>query len=427
MINSNRCIVGLIDVNNFYVSCERIFMPQLENKPVIVLSNNDGCVVARSNESKRLGIKMGEPFYKIKPIVQKHGVEVFSSNYSLYGDMSERVMSILTQLVPSIEIYSIDEAFIDLSGFNENDLLSYGHHIVKTIQDYVGLPVSVGIGSTKTLAKVANHVAKKWAKAKSVFNICDPSQQKTILPKIAIEDIWGIGYKTALKLKNMNVHTAWDFVQCDEDLIHHRFNISVVQTLLELKGSYHFNIDNTVPSRKQIRVSRTLSRRTKDLNILRSLLTYFVANAAVKLRSQGSVACALLVFIETNSYRPQDPQYQNSCAMPFKAATDSTFDLIHYALEGLSSIYRPHYDYHRLGVILIHLLDKAKQQLDIFEVDQLKKDEQLMDMLDTVNETMGTGTVRFAMELESAPWLVRGERCTPRYTTCWEELPIIKD
>lgn len=245
-------IYGLVDVNNFYVSCERVFMPSLEKKPVIVLSNNDGCVVARSNESKALGIKMGEPFFKIKPLVQTHKIEVFSSNYSLYGDMSERAMSILRNFSPYMEIYSIDEAFLDCTGMKQSDLIPYGHRIIRILKRWIGLPVSLGFGPTKTLAKIANHVAKKWPEMNGVFDISDIQLQKKILPKIAINDVWGIGTRSTLKLKSLNIHTAWDLRESDIQYLQKHFDITLARTAMELNGLSAYAIDPLDPARKQI-------------------------------------------------------------------------------------------------------------------------------------------------------------------------------
>lgn len=417
---------GLVDVNNFYVSCERVFMPSLEGKPVIVLSNNDGCVVARSNESKALGIKMGEPFFKIKPLVRQHRVEVFSSNYSLYADMSDRAMNIFRQFSPSMEIYSIDEAFLDLSGLKPTMRTYYGQRILKTVKQWIGLPVSLGFGPTKTLAKIANHVAKKWPKMNGVFDISDPMLQRKVLPRIAVEDVWGVGYRSTTKLKNLNIHTAWDLRESDPTYIRKHFNLHLARTVTELQGTLVYEVDAIEPTRQQIRVSRSLAERIQDLHSMQALITRFVARAAEKLRSQGSLAQALVVFIQTNPFRPQDAQYHNSCVVPFKTATSNSQDLIQYALLGLSSLYRPGYQYHRLGVTLIDLIDKEQGQWDMFEIEHIKRAECLMDTLDQINDLMGSSTVRFSIELLSDALLTRKGRCTPAYTTCWDELPRVR-
>lgn len=426
MTQPSSSIFGLVDVNNFYVSCERVFMPRLERKPVIVLSNNDGCVVARSNESKALGIKMGVPFFTIKSLVKKHNVEAFSSNYSLYADMSDRTMRILRSLSPGMETYSIDEAFLDMSGFDNEKLLVRARTIVKTLQQSLGLPVSLGLGPTKTLAKAANHVAKKWLKRKGVFNICDPLQQNQILPKIAVGDVWGVGHKSAAQLKAMNIHTAWDLRKCDSDYIRKRFNLHLARTVLELQGVSSFAIEDLEPTRKQIRVSRTLSARVSEQLEIKALLAHFVAKAAEKLRNQSSLAQAVMVFVRTNPHRPQDPQYQNSIVVPVKTATDSTLDLIHYVEEGIKAIFRPGFLYHRLGIILMDLTNKEKRQWDFFEIERNRHDDNLMTTMDEVNDLMGAGTVRFAIETLADQWLLKKGRCSPCYTTRWEELPVVK-
>lgn len=403
-------------------------MPSLEGKPVIVLSNNDGCIVARSNESKALGIQMGAPLFKIKDLVKKHKIEVFSSNYALYGDMSDRAMTILRTLSPRVEIYSIDEAFLDFTGFDPDKLRSYGLKIVEIMRRSVGLPVSIGIGPTKTLSKIANHIAKRWPKAQSVFDLTDPLQQKKILPRIAIKDIWGIGHRLDARLQALNIRTAWDLRQCDSEFIRNRFNLTLAHTVLELQGVVGFAIEDISDARKQIRVSRTLANRTTELLVLKSLVTRFVSRAAEKLRSQNSLAQSLLVFLETNQHRPQDAQYQNSFLVPFRSGTDNTLDLIHYAIEGLEILFRPGYYYQRVGVVLMDLIDKDKRQWDLFELERDRHGDCLMTALDEVNALMGSGSVRFALETLSDPWLQRSgrNRCTPCYTTCWEELAIVK-
>lgn len=413
---------GLLDVNNFYVSCERVFMPRLEKKPVIVLSNNDGCVVARSNESKALGIKMGAPLFKIKSLVKAHHVEVFSSNYALYADMSDRVMTILQQMVPQMEVYSIDEAFVDFSGFSVEERLWRARNIVDTMRQWVGLPVSMGLGPTKTLAKAANYVAKRWTKAAGVFDISEPMMQQKILKKIAVGDVWGVGFRSSTQLNSMNIYTAWDLRQCQSAFIQKRFNRSLAKVVLELQGISEDDLEPENDARKQIRVSRTFPQRISDLLSLKALLVKFVCRAAEKLRDQQSVASALMVFLGTNPFRLQDLQYHNNLVVPFKTATDSSVDLVHYAIEGLEALFRPEFQYHRMGVMLLDLSDKNRQQRDLFEIARQKQDEKLMDTLDSVNDLMGSDTVRFAIETLSDDLLIYNGRYTAPYTTCWEAL-----
>lgn len=415
-------IFGLLDVNNFYVSCERVFMPRLEKKPVIVLSNNDGCVVARSNESKALGIKMGVPFFQIKPLVRVHQVEVFSSNYALYADMSDRVMQILQEKAPSMEVYSIDEAFLDFSGCSPEQCLEQAREIVHTVRQWVGLPVSLGLGPTKTLAKVANHVAKRSVRAGGVFDLCDKSLQQKILPKIKVEDIWGVGYRTAAKLNDMNIHTAWDLRQCQSQYIRKCFNLSVARVVSELQGHVAYDIENCLESRQQIRVSRTFPRRISELQSLKALAVKFVTRAAEKLRDQHSVARALLVFLGTNPFQREDLQYHNSIVISFRAPTDNSLELVHYAIQGVEDLFRSEFQYHKMGVVLLDLCDKTGAQLDFFEQAREHKQTFLTEALDQVNQLFGADTLRFAIETLSDGLLSRQGRYTEAYTTSWEGL-----
>jgi DNA polymerase V len=419
--------VGLVDVNNFYVSCERVFMPALEKKPVIVLSNNDGCVVARSNEVKALGIRMGVPLFEIKSLVQKHQIEVFSSNYALYGDMSDRVMNVLQQLLPRIEIYSIDEAFLDLSGFSNHRLTEMGVKIHHRLKRLLGLPVSVGIGSTKTLAKVANHVAKKWPNIGAVFNMSEVPSQDVILSKIAVQDIWGIGSKWAAKLQAVNIKTAAQLKEADPQWIKRKFNIVLEQIVLELRGIPCLEVDDDITAKKQIMVSRSFSQRIRDLPTLRKAVAAHMTRAAEKLRDQDSLAQALMVFIRTNSFSATDEQYKNSCVLTLESASNNTTELLAYAKKALEEIYQPGFRYQKAGVILMDLINKNRHQLDIFNADKNAQGEKLMLTLDKINDRMGSGSLRYGMEGFGGAGFDRvGGRRTPGYTTCWGELAQVK-
>lgn len=418
--------LGLVDVNNFYVSCERVFMPSLNNRPVLVLSNNDGCVIARSNETKALGIRMGVPFFEIKSLVQKHNIEVFSSNYALYGDMSDRVMSVLQQLFPRTEIYSIDEAFLDFSGFDNQRLTQIGSKIHHRLQRLLGLPTSVGIAPTKTLAKIANHVAKKWPNASAVFNISDPHIQAMVLPKIAVQDIWGIGSKWAAKLQAINIKTAADLKEADCKWIQRKFNIVLEQIVLELRGIPCIEVNDEVSAKKQIMVSRSFSQKITDLSSLKSAVAAHVTRACEKLRSQDSLARGIMVFIRTNHFSVNDNQYKNNCTLTLETASDSTTELLASAIQGLEKIYQPDFRYQKVGVILLDLVNKHRHQLDIFNVEKNIHAEKLMQTLDDINDRMGKGTLRYAREGFEQPWFQLGGRRSPAYTTNWEALLRVK-
>lgn len=417
---------GLVDVNNFYVSCERVFMPSLEKKPVIVLSNNDGCVIARSNETKALNIAMGEPFFKIKSLVEKHHIEVFSSNFALYGDMSERVMQILKESAQAIEVYSIDEAFLDLSGMDPHQLREFGLNIVQKIKTYLGLPVSFGIAPTKTLAKVANRVAKKYSKANSVFELTQETLINKVLAKTKVGDVWGIGHRTAGKLSAFGIQTALQFKQQNEAWVYQNFHRGVEQTLLELKGQTCFGLENNETAKQSIRVSRSFSKRVQDHEILKKALIHHVACAAEKLREQGSVAQCMTVFIGTSRFAQMEQHYENSTCVPFETPTSDTRKLIRYALQGLKELYQAGYLYYRSGVILRDLIDKEKGIQDLFTVEEEAQAEKLMDTVDEINATWGNHTLRYALDILNPAWFQKTGRRTKNYTTHWDSLVYVK-
>ncbi len=417
--------VALVDVNNFYVSCERVFMPRLENKPVIVLSNNDGCVIARSYETKALGIKMGVPIYQIKDIIAKNKIEIFSSNYILYGDMSSRVMNVLKSFSPRVEVYSIDEAFLDLTGFDLLNPTDHGKRIHRAILKGLGLPVCVGIGPTKTLAKMANHVAKKTNQG-PVFDISDPFIQNQILPNIAIEDVWGIGSRWGKKLREMGISTAQDLKNADALLIRKQFNSVLASTTYELQGVPYFPLEESDAPKKSITVSRSFNKKLTDLTELKQALTLFTSKAAEKLRKEDSLAKSIVVFIGTNRFNEKSQKYYNSHTLKTEAPTDSTTDLINRAFCALEEIYKKGFLYHKVGIILTDLTPKLTQQLDFFTIEKNEKSDKLMKALDDINGLMGKGTLRYGSEgYKKDNWFKR-DRCTPAYTTRWKDLPTVK-
>jgi DNA polymerase V len=420
---------ALVDCNNFFASCERVFQPQLEKRPVLVLSNNDGCVIARSNETKALGIKMGVPYFQIQNLVEKHKITVFSSNFALYGDMSQRVMNILLKTSANVEIYSIDEAFLDFTDIKKTqDRLCYAKLIRENIKQSLGLPVSIGIGPSKTLAKLANHIAKKYKPISGVIELSDEVSEKHWLDKIPIQEIWGIGKKTADQLEKFGYHTALQLQKANPDTIKQQFNISVMRTVLELKGQSCIELDTENNTRKRIRVSRSFGHKVKELHELNAALSTFVAKASQKLRRQHSVAGALLVFLKTNFFDEREPKYLNSITIPLAMPTSDTRILIEAALKGLKNIYHPDYYYKKVGVILLELNPKNKLQLDMFSEINTEKSDQLMRTLDSINQQMGQGILYYAIQdafsnkepLKS--WKSRGSYRSPCYTTCWQDL-----
>lgn len=417
-------LFALIDCNNFYVSCERVFRPSLEKKPVVVLSNNDGCAVARSNEVKRLGVKMGAPLFEFKDLVERHQIEVLSSNYALYGDMSRRVMAILSQFSPSYEIYSIDEIFLDLQGFEHRDLLQYAKEIKATILQWTGIPVSVGIGPTKTLAKAANHIAKKNPFCRGVYSLQESARVEK-LSALNVSDVWGVGPRWSKRLAALGVHTAYDLASQDYRYIKQQFSVVLARTVLELQGLSCLSLEQVVP-RKQIRVSRSFGRPVNDFDTLREALTNFAARAAEKLRNQQSLTQGILIFVMTNRFKPSQPQYNNSIAISLPIETDDSVMLIKAAVQGLRAIYKDGYSYKKTGVMLLDLRQESCGQADMITRVDVAKRQKLMHALDDCNQMFGKKSLHFACEGFSGRWHMRQHSKTPSYTSCWDQLVQVR-
>jgi DNA polymerase V len=363
-LNAQRTI-ALIDVNNFYVSCERSFNPTLKSRPVVVLSNNDGCVISRSNEAKALGIKMGAPWFKCQDLVKKHQITGLSSNYALYADMSNRVMTILSDFSPNQEVYSIDECFLDLTGFEKKNLVEYGQQMRARILKWTGLPVCVGVGSTKTLAKLANHIAKKQAQ----FNgVCDLNQLsegalKDVFSLLDVGEVWGVGRKLAIKLKALGIHTVLDLKQADSEYLRQQFSVVMEKTVRELNGTACMALEEIVPPRKQILSSRSFGHPVRDFNSLAESITLYMSRAAEKLRSQQSLANVVQVYIRTSPFKLDEPQYGNGITIPLPTPTDDTRQLVKIALWALKRLYQPNFNYAKAGVCLGELIPRASAQL----------------------------------------------------------------
>ena len=330
--------IALVDCNNFYVSCERAFNPELEGKPVVVLSNNDGCAVARSNEVKALGVKMAEPWFKMEQLAKRHGIIALSSNYALYGDLSARVMSLLSTFSPKQEIYSIDECFLDLDGFDLQSLVAYGQTIRRTIKQYVGIPVCVGIAETKTLAKLANHCAKKRLAGRD--GVCDfgrysDTQLSKLFATIPVNDVWGVGRKISQSLIAMKIETVEDLRTANQTRMRQQFSIVVERTVKELNGISCIEPDGTDTPRQQIMVSRSFGQEVSNFDDLAESIAYFASTAAEKLRKDGSVATSLCVFIQTNPFKDKSPQYQRSLIVPMGEPTGDSIKLVNAAIQGL--------------------------------------------------------------------------------------------
>ncbi len=411
-------IFALVDCNNFYASCERVFQPSLQHHPVVVLSNNDGCIVARSNEAKALGIGMGTPYFKAKDIIEKHNIAVFSSNYALYADMSNRVMQTLSQFTPEMEIYSIDEAFLGLDGI-QGDLDAYGRDIRKTVLQWTGLPVSVGIAKTKTLAKIANHITKKSEKAGGVLDLTQKRYISTALERTDVDDVWGVGRRIAKKLKRVGIMTALQLAQTDIDWIQKTFSVMTVRTVLELRGQKCFELEEVPEPNKNITVSRSFGKDIETIEHLEQALTQYVSRAGEKLRSQEQYAQVLTVFGMSNRFGKD--AYYNSASCIFDVATDSSLDLVGAVGQLIKKVYREGVKFKKAGVVLSRLIPKSELQLSLFS-DRKKtaRDTQLMQILDRINQR--GKQVSFASEGVVNPWQTKFDHRSQCYTTRWDEL-----
>jgi DNA polymerase V len=419
--------VALIDGNNFYVSCERVFNPALEGRPVVVLSNNDGCVVARSAEVKALGVKMGAPWFQLKDLARKHGILALSSNYALYADMSSRMMSVLGSYSPQQEIYSIDECFLGLDGFPPAELAAYGQRIRQQVKLWVGLPVCVGIAATKTLAKLANHCAKKNLAGSD--GVCDfgrmsAPQMDALLDRIGIGEVWGVGRRLTEKLTRRGIATVKQLRDADSKTLRREFSVVLERTVLELRGIACVELEEAAPNKQQIICSRTFGRYVYSLDELNEAVAGYLARAAEKLRYQGSLASALQVFVRTNPFNPDHPQYQRGLTVPLPQATSDSVALTRAALWALKRLYKPGYAYQKAGVMLLDLSDAATPQGCLFTGH--RDNTTLMQVMDRVNRQWGRGTLKLAAEGVQQGWRMRRQRMSPAYTTSWNELPQVR-
>ena len=389
---------ALVDCNNFFASCERVFNPSLNGFPVVILSNNDGCVIARSNEAKALGIPMGEPAYKIKGLLESGKVAVFSSNYTLYGDMSNRVMATLASFVPEIEFYSIDEAFLHLRGFENIDPLQFGRQIVRTTTKNTGIPVSMGIALTKTLAKVASKFAKKYKGYKGVCIIDTEEKRIKALQQSDIGDVWGIGRKYARLMRYHGILTAYDFTLRPKSWVRRNMTIVGERIWDELQGIPRIEMDNTPAAKKQICVSRSFGTRLTEFDDIFEAVSTYTASCAVKLRKQKSLAAGLLVFIQTNPFNERDPRYCNSKNIPLSIPTANTPELIAHAKSALNDIFKAGFSYKKAGVIITEIISDTPVQADLFDPIDRKKQKSLIETIDKLNDHLGSNKVRVASQ-----------------------------
>ncbi len=415
---------GLIDCNNFYASCERVFNPLLVGRPIVVLSNNDGCVIARSNEAKALGIPMGEPAYKLKEVIENHNVAVFSSNYTLYGDMSHRVMTTISGFVPDMEIYSIDEAFLHFEGFENIDLRELGLKIVRATTKGTGIPVSLGIAPTKTLAKVASKFAKKYRDYKGVCIIDSEIKREKALKLFDIEDVWGIGRRYAKKLRYYSINTAWDFTQKAKSWVRNQMGVVGERTWMELNGTPCFELE-VQGAKKTICTSRSFGERLTEINPISEAVANFAASCGEKLRKQHSLANALMVFIHTNPHATNQAQYYNQILMKLPVSTNDSTELINYANQGLKKIFASGYKYKKAGVIITEIVPERPVQTNLFDQRDREKYNKVMRVMDSLNATYGNRKVRIATQGFGRKWKLKNEKLSPCYTTRLSDILVV--
>jgi DNA polymerase V len=414
-------IFALVDCNSFYVSCERVFNPALDNKPVVVLSNNDGCIVSRSNEAKAVGIAMGKAAFEIHDLLQKHNVRTFSSNYTLYADMSRRVMQTLSQFAPEMEIYSIDEAFLSLSDMGRS-LDDYGRTIRDTVGRWTGIPVSVGIASTKTLAKVANKIAKKSAKADGVLNLVDSAFIEDALRRVAVEDVWGIGYRSAGKLKKVGIETALDLSRAEIPWIQKLFGINGARTVYELRGTCCYPLEENPPAKKSLAVSRMFCRPVAAIEELKEAAANYAARAGEKLRQHKEAAGLMTVYVTTSRFI--EHPYFNAHTTHFSVATNNSMELVDAAVASIDKIYRQGYEYKKAGVLLHELVAENRIQKDLFDTTDRDKTKRLMQAIDCINAKEDVG-IHWAAEGLARPWHVKFQHISKKFTTHWDQLPEV--
>lgn len=419
-------IYALVDCNNFYVSCERLFKPQLKNRPVIILSNNDGCVVSRSQEAKDLGVTMAAPLFKVRNLVERHQIEVFSSNYALYADISARVMYTLEELAPEMEIYSIDEAFLNLPGFSCNDeRLQHGQLIRNTVYQHVGVPVCVGIAPTKTLAKLANYGAKRYPATGGVVDLIDNQRQKKLLQITPVSEIWGVGRRSTAKLQDMGITTALDLSQMSLQTARRRFSIVLERTIRELNGEPCIELDNQPAAKQQILCSRSFGQKITDFEQLRETVCEFAARAAEKLRHGQQMAQVVNVSVRTSPFDAREPCYANSATARLPSYSNDSLEIISHATRLLKSIWKDGYRYAKAGVMLGDLCLEDRLQPSLFDDPQQRaQSRQLMEAIDSINHS-GRGKIWLGGQRPQQDWFMNRAHLSPAYTTRWDSLPDV--
>ena len=420
---------ALCDVNSFYASCETVFRPDLKGRPVVVLSNNDGCVIARSTEAKKLGIKMGEPYFRQKDFFRRHGVVCFSSNYELYADMSNRVMTTLEEMSPRCEIYSIDEAFCDLTGVrNCRDLTDFGREIRATVLQRTHLTVGVGIAQTKTLAKLANHAAKQWQRQTGgVVDLSSVDRQRKLMAALPVDEVRGIGRRISKKLKAMGIKTVLQLADTDIRFIRKHFNVVLERTVRELRGEPCLALEEFAPVKQEIICSRSFSGRITEYEEMRQAICSYASRAAEKLRGEHQYCRFISAFVKTSPFALNEPYYGNNASVKLLTPTQDSRDIISAAIRCLDAIWQDGYRYQKAGVMLGDFFSQGVAQLNLFDDNAPRPgSEKLMEVLDHLNAKGGRGTLYFAGQGIQQQWQMKREMLSPRYTTRFSDLPVVR-
>jgi DNA polymerase V len=426
-MSSNQKIFALVDCNSFYCSCERLFRPDLKNTPVGVLSNNDGCFVSRTNELKKLGVPMGAPYFKFKEICDKNKVAVFSANFSLYTNISDRVMNTLFEFTPALEVYSVDEAFLDLTGFNENEIENYCFKIKETVERNTGIPVGIGIGRTKVLAKLANRIAKKDHRTQGVYSVLEKSNLENALKIIEIGDVWGIGRQNSIKFKTLNINTARDLRDFKNTALIQKIFTKIGRMIQdELNEISCFPLTLETPKKKEILSSRTFGSPVFEISILRESVASYASLAAEKLRKQNSVCGLVEIYIHTNPFK-ETPQYANAASMILSSPTADTRKIIKAAWKLLDTIFKNGYEYKKAGIKLSKIADQNEYQASLFGDHDTELDLTLMSVMDKINHREGSETIKSAAcGINKEAWQMKQIYKSPRYVTGFHSLLKIK-
>jgi DNA polymerase V len=417
--------IAIVDANCFYVSCERVFNASLVKRPVVVLSNNDGCIIARSEEAKELGLKMGAPLFKNQHLIEAYDVAVYSSNYALYGDMSQRLMEALQELTPEVEVYSIDEAFLGLDARLERSFRDYGNEIKEKVYQWTGIPLTIGISQTKTLAKIAQRFAKKTPEAKGVFDLTDPSEQTRVLEDFPVDDVWGVGPAYSRLLKEAGIKTARKLRDADRRWIRQRITVVGARIVEELRGNRCLSLEQCPQQKKSVTYSRSFGLLVSSLDDLREAVAVYTTRVAERLRRARLAASVVTVFISTDRFSTE-PQYSNTITYELASATDTTEELLEWTLKGLESIYRQEYKYKKAGVMLNHLVPVDQLSRRMFGDISFERSRSLARAMDEINRRHGRDTIRFGLARVDGQWKTKFLRRSARYTTCLREVLHIR-